>query len=230
MLNPKKSMIAVFGITKETGRVRNLRELIPCENCSLQACNYRRIPFKYSRTQIEDVHRLQPENKLIKFSYQEVNTDSLLNQNAKYKVSAKTLRKWADEKLLINVLKDNSVEAKFRYEGTTCSNMGHKIEFDYLIKLSSPSDGYKIVELNCNPACDDIGYTYMCEYLQYPEALMSDIESEKPLLNKQLNEVLNWERPFSPEGCYCNAESRQHKWGLVFEVLHFKLAQLENNY
>ena len=226
MLNPKKSMLAVFGITKETARVKNLRELIPCENCSLEACNYRRVPFKYSRAQIEDVSRLQPVTN--KISFESRDGQSPLNLNATYKVNPKTLKKWADERLKINFLKDSYIEARFRYEGTTCSNMGHKLEFDYQIKLSPPSEGYKIIELVCGPASDDNGHTYMCEYLQDPETLMSTIENEKPLLNKRLNEVLDWERPFNPEGCYCNSESREHKWGLVLEVLHYKLAQMES--
>ncbi len=27
--------------------------------------------------------------------------------------------------------------------------------------------------------------------------------------------------------CYCEAESRAHKWGLVLETIHFALARLE---
>jgi hypothetical protein len=226
MLNPKKSMLAVFGITKETARVKNLRELIPCENCSLEACNYRRVPFKYSRAQIEDVSRMQPVANNIPYEAQ--NRHTTLNLNANYKVNPKTLQKWANERLKIHFLEDESVEAGFKYEGTTCSNMGHKLEFDYTIKLSPSSEGYRIIELNCRPAADDNGHTYMCEYLQDSETLMSNIENEKPLLNKNLNEILEWKRPFNPEGCYCNSDSREHKWGLVLEVLHYKLAQIEN--
>jgi len=59
MLRPKKSLLAVFGITRQVNRVRNLAELIPCENCSMQSCQYRRAPYTYSRNRIEDVRRLQ---------------------------------------------------------------------------------------------------------------------------------------------------------------------------
>jgi len=65
----------------------------------------------------------------------------------------------------------------------------------------------------------------MCEYIKDPKALMNNIENEKPLFGKPLNDVLNWERQFSPEGCYCNSESRNHKWGLAFEVLHHTLVK-----
>jgi hypothetical protein len=53
MLRPKKSLLAVFGITRRVDRVRNLAELIPCESCSMPSCQYRRMPRKYFR-------RLQP--------------------------------------------------------------------------------------------------------------------------------------------------------------------------
>jgi hypothetical protein len=229
MLSPKKSLLAVFGITKETDRVKNIRELIPCENCSLHSCNYRRASFRYAHTQIEDVRKLQPDRNELYVNKQVVNKQTILNPNGNYKVNKKTLQKWADERLDINILHDDSVEARFRYEGTTCSNMGHKLEFEYLIKLSPPAQGYRIIDLQCSPAADDEGHSKMCEYLVDPEALMNSIGSEKPLLNRQLNEVLNWERSFSPEGCYCNYESREHKWGLVLEALHFKLALMETN-
>lgn len=59
MLKPKKSLLALFGITKHLDKTQNLRELIPCENCSLQNCQYRRKPYKFPRKQIEDVNDLQ---------------------------------------------------------------------------------------------------------------------------------------------------------------------------
>jgi hypothetical protein len=36
-----------------------------------------------------------------------------------------------------------------------------------------------------------------------------------------------WKRQFSPAGCYCDSFSREHKWGLVLEVIHYALAQYE---
>ncbi|MGB8317743.1 MAG: hypothetical protein WCE54_06445, partial [Ignavibacteriaceae bacterium] len=123
---------------------------------------------------------------------------------------------------------DNSVEAKFRYEGTTCSNMGRQIEFDYIINLSSPEDFYKIISMGCCPAQDNDGYKFMCEYINDSESILHSIEIEKPLIGKSINEILNWQYKFSPEGCYCKPESREHKWGLVLEVLHYALVQYEN--
>jgi hypothetical protein len=61
MLRPKKSLLAVFGVTRHLDRVRNLATLIPCENCSLPGCQYRRTPYRHSPPQNEDVRRLQGE-------------------------------------------------------------------------------------------------------------------------------------------------------------------------
>ena len=46
-------------------------------------------------------------------------------------------------------------------------------------------------------------------------------------MGRPLDEVLNWKRPYSPAACYCDGESRNHKWGLVLEVIHFALVQVE---
>ncbi len=115
MLKPKKSLLALFGITKNIEKVKKLSELIPCETCSLQGCKYRRTNYKYSRNPIEDVNKLQPGNNSLSN-----NPKQDLSKSAKYNVSLKALQKWSDERLNLRILKDNSIEAQFRYEGTTC--------------------------------------------------------------------------------------------------------------
>jgi hypothetical protein len=42
-LLPKKSLLAVFGLTRQTDGVRRRTELVACESCSLPACQYRRM-------------------------------------------------------------------------------------------------------------------------------------------------------------------------------------------
>ena len=68
----------------------------------------------------------------------------------------------------------------------------------------------------------------MCGYLNNAADLMSVIADEKPLLGKRLDEVVGWDRPHAPAGCYCEQAMRQHKWGLVSETIHFALVQLES--
>jgi hypothetical protein len=45
-LRPKKSLLAVFGLTRKTEGVRRLTEVVGCESCSLAACQYRRMTGK----------------------------------------------------------------------------------------------------------------------------------------------------------------------------------------
>ena len=227
MLHPKKSLLAVFGITSQLETVQRLMSLIPCENCSLQSCRYRRAPYRNSIPQIEDIRKLQSGRD----DRQGLNSekDSPLNPGAKYLTNARALRKWSQERLHLKVLEDRSVEARFRYEGTTCSNLGQVLEFDYHVKLGSPAEHYKVVAAECSPAPGDMGHTFMCQFLENAPLLMSSIQKEKPLLGRPLNDVLSWEREYNPSGCYCNAESREYKWGLVFEVLHYALAQQEKS-
>ncbi len=229
MLKPKKSMFAVFGITNERDKIKNLRELIPCETCPLNNCSYRRSPYKNNLNQIEDVSSLQPK---LNAAYDKsgikrnraVPAAGVLDPKAKYSVNPKALEKWRNNRLKVEMLPDSSVKAEFRYEGTTCSNLGRPIKFDYHIKLSSIEHGYKISELRCSPAEDDSGFESMCEYISAPEELMTSIEREKPLLGRPLNDILDWQRAFSPEGCFCSEDSRMHKWGIALEVLHYALA------
>ena len=225
MLRPKKSLLAVVGITHNLENARKLAKLIPCENCSLPSCDYRRGPYQHTRPQIEDVRYLRTngfgnpdEQKL---------TESVLTQNAKYSTNPKALRKWSDERLQLKVLEDDSVEAQFNYEGTTCSNMGRPLEFHYRVKLTPPGENYRIMEMSCAPAPSDIGHTYQCEYLADSAAFMRSITTEKPLLGQPLEDVVTWERPYNPSGCFCDADRRSHKWGLVFEVIHYALVQRE---
>jgi hypothetical protein len=45
MLRPKKSQLAVVGLTRDLEKARRFAGLIPCENCSLPNCRYRRTPY-----------------------------------------------------------------------------------------------------------------------------------------------------------------------------------------
>ena len=73
------------------------------------------------------------------------------------------------------------------------------------------------------PAPGDTGHTAMCQYVVNPVGLMTDIDREKPLSGERLSAVLSWQRNGSAAGCYCDSSSRDHKWGLVLETIHYAL-------
>lgn len=215
MLRPKKSLLAVFGLTRHAGRVRPLSQLSPCENCSYIGCHYRRSPYR--RIQ-------QAADPELRASAAAATDDLPLVRDAAYTVSVKALERWSAERLSLAVRSDGSIEALFQYDGTTCTNMGRPLRFHYHVTLGSRQDGYPIRGQSCNPAPGDEGHTSMCRYISDREGLMASIAHERPLLGEPLDAVVGWARPSSPAGCYCDADSRQHKWGLVLETIHYTLA------
>jgi len=213
MLRPKKSLLAVFGVTRHAERVRPLSELSPCESCSFAPCQYRRAPYRRSRQAPSDVPIADEAG---------VNP---LAADARYQVSVKALRRWSEDRLTLENDEDGGVAAVFRYEGTTCTNMGRPLRFHYHVRLGRREDGYPILDQSCAPAPDDDGHPAMCEYVRGGGALMAVIAAERPLQGRPLDEVVRWTRPSSPAGCYCEPDSRLHKWGLVLETIHFALAR-----
>jgi len=205
-LSPKKSLLAVFGVTPHVERVRRLTELVPCENCSFQPCQFRRAPY-----------RRAPRPTRAPAPSPDV--------SSAYAVNVRALRRWARERLSLDVHGDGTVDARFRYDGTTCTNMGRPLAFDYAVTLGPREDGYPILEQRCAPAPGDRNYTFMCEYLREGDRLMEAVARETPLLGQPLHAILTWRRPPALAACYCEAESRQHKWGLVLETIHYALKQ-----
>jgi hypothetical protein len=212
MLRPKKTLLAVFGLTRHAERLRRLTDLVPCESCSFGPCQYRRAPYwRAPRSWGEQVST----------------RIAVLDQDAAYSVNRKALKRWAEERLSMNMNPDGTLDVVFRYEGTTCTNMGRPLSFNYSVKLGARADGYPILEQRCVPAVGDTGHTAMCQYVENPAGLMAAIEREKPLSGERLNAVLAWRRTPSAAGCYCESLSRDHKWGLVLETIHYALAQKE---
>ncbi len=221
MLRPKKSLLAVFGVTANVEQAQRFARLVPCENCSLANCQYRRAPYKHSPPQLEDVRRLQGELR----NNPNGSIVPSLRPAPKYSVNARALRKWSQERLWLSTDDDGRVEARFRYEGTTCSSMGRPLTYDYHVRLQPPGEAYRIVAARCTPASDDIGHASQCEYLKDGDEFQRAIERDVPLLGQPLHEVFAWERSSNPAGCYCETSARLHKWGLVFEVIHFALTE-----
>ena len=214
MLRPKKSLLAVVGLRPRTGRALTSPKLVPCEACSFSPCQYRRIPYRNALGPTTAMAALPPRA-----------AGPTLTREARYTVNDRALKKWVQERVRIEVLPDGSLAARFRFDGTTCSNLGQPLAFDYAVTLSGPADGYTILHTDCRPAPGDEGHTRMCAYLGDAGALMQAIAGEKPLLGRPLNDVLDWTRTAAPSGCHCSADSRAHKWGLALEAIHYALAQ-----
>jgi hypothetical protein len=221
MLRPKKSLLAVFGLTRHTERVARLTNLIPCENCSYLPCQYRRAPYRKAPMNAD------PELSAISGDVpaEPAPAAVALDVDARYATNTKALERWARERLTLSTRPDGAIAAHFRYDGTTCTNMGRPLAFDYHLVLGPRDTGYVIREQRCEPAPGDDGYTRMCRYMSNREHLMGAIDREKPLAGHPLNDVLTWLRPSRSAGCYCEPDSRQHKWGWGLETIHFALSR-----
>ena len=86
MLRPKKSLLAVVGVTRNLEMARRFAKLIPCVNCSLPGCQYRRAPYVRALPQIEKVQGLQDDGPVAPGK-------SALTHNAKYSVNVRALQK-----------------------------------------------------------------------------------------------------------------------------------------
>jgi hypothetical protein len=219
MLRPRKSLLAVFGLTRHTERLRRLTDLVPCENCSFGPCAYRRVPYRRSGER----GLAQANDQLAS------NPVAVLDPHAVYTVNRKALGRWSKERLTLRSGPDGSLEAVFRYDGTTCTNMGRPLAFDYTVQLGPPADGYPIRAQYCAPAACDSGHAHMCQYLEDPQRLMNAIAAEQPLHGQPLDAIFAWQREPNVAGCFCEAASRQHKWGLVLETIHYALARNQRN-
>ena len=212
MLRPKKTLLAVFGLTRHTERLQRLTSLVPCESCSFGPCQYRRAPYKRApRSTAEPVHATDRRAGRRRGVHRESTSPRALDERAACDAPCA----------------DGSLEIDFRYDGTTCTNMGRPLTFIYNVKLGPRAEGYPIREQRCAPAAGDTGHTSMCKYIEDADSLMSAIEIEKPLNGERLNAVLGWRREPNAAGCYCEPSSREHKWGLVLETIHYALVQKE---
>ncbi len=205
MLRPKKSLLAVVGLAARTPEAIAVPRRVPCGTCSFSPCSYRRAPYRHAPAPASAAPAPAPA--------------------ASYSVNPRALRKWAEERVRLDYREGGAVEACFHFDGTTCSNLGRPLAFEYRVALRASGEGYTIVRANCRPAPGDEGHRAMCAYLTDGAALMKAIGQEQPLVGRPLADVLMWRRAAVPSGCYCSADSRAHKWGLALEVIHFALAR-----
>jgi hypothetical protein len=225
MLRPKKSLIAVFGLTRHVDRVRRLVDLVPCEECALERCQFRRRPHRRDAGLSGTAPPALQSDGTARSD--QAHVPPPLAPHPTYSVSAKALRRWAGERVTLHERADGSIAATFRYDGTTCTNTGRPIAWLYHVALGPRADGYRIQSQRSEPAADDLGHTFMCRFISQGPSLVAMIAEEAPLAGQRLDDVLSWPRAHAPAGCFCDADSRLYKWGLVLETIHYALGRLE---
>lgn len=203
MLRPRKSLLGVFGLAPAAPGAARPGET-PCVNCAFTPCAYRRAPYRHQVSAVRSAAVTPPVPG--------------------YATNRRALRKWAAERVRLAPQADGTVEAVFRFDGTTCSNMGRPLAFDYTVRLDAAQ---RIVASSCAPAAGDEGYQSTCAYLADPGRFLAEVAADHPLLGRPLDEVVGWIRPAVSTGCHCSADSRLHKWGLALEAIHYALRHHE---
>jgi hypothetical protein len=219
-LQPKKAQLALFGVAPRTGVNVRLAELIPCHSCSYSPCQYRRAPYRHTASCAGGAARIAPiapaaETTLL--------IPTPLRREARYAINEKALERWAKTRLRVEPNEKGGIKAQFRYDGSTCTNAGRQLAFDYTVWLSSPGNGYRILRVTCGPAADDTGNEHTCSYLHNREKYKAGWESPPLIVGRPLDDVLGWDAPIQASGCLCNEADRNHKWRLVLETLHYWL-------
>lgn len=229
MPRPKKVMLAIAGLAPDSPALRRDPDLVPCGGCGLEACTFRRVPYQHAPSIAIDRAFPPVAEEMARDASPSPTMEFPLTTDAVYTVNRRALRKWADERVRLDPRADGGWDALFRFDGSTCSNLGHPLAFDYRVELGPVEDGFPIRATSCTPADGDEGHRQMCAYLKDAEAVMGRIADPPPLLGQPLDAILHWDRQARQSGCYCDAGSRVHKWGLAFESIHFALVQQLTN-
>jgi len=146
-----------------------------------------------------------------------------MNAAPTYAFPIRALRRWRDERLTIADDVHGALRATFLFEGTTCGSIPFALT--YVVRLSAAEDGYRVIELGCDPVPGDEGHRRMCAYLENPTRLLDALKTEQSVLGLSLAEAIAWQPATSPAGCLCAESARNHKWLAVLHTIHFALAQ-----
>ena len=202
MLSPEHSQLALFGLGPAEVVQALEPSAIPCARCSMNPCSHRRTPFA-ADAPMPSVAALDADTP------------------SRYAYPDKALRRWSRELLTVDSLAGQSVRATFRPDCTTCSNMGVPFGFVYSIELGPRRDGYPIRKLACRPS--DTDYQSMCSCLEDPEGFPQAMISAPSFTGQPLAQALEWNPVVEPAGCLCRQPSRDHKWKIALQTVHYKL-------
>ncbi len=145
-----------------------------------------------------------------------------------YSFPEKALLRWSRRRLEWLPEMGRRRAARFRFDGTTCSNMGLSIGMSYYVELERRADGSAvIVACGCSPREGDRGYEGMCAYRTDPGGFAA-ASSEPPFeigatLGDALGDALGRRESSMSSGCLCTKADREHKWRIVLETIHFDL-------
>ena len=202
MLSPEHSQLALFGLGPGAVVAALEPGAMPCTGCRMDPCSHRRAPFA-GDTPAPAV------------------TASTADVASRYAYPDKALRRWSRDLLTVDSLGDHAVRATFRPDCKTCSNLGVPFGVDYSIELGPRRDGFPIRKLACRPSDSD--YQSMCSCLEDPDGFPGEMVSTPGFTGQPLGQALAWNPAVEPAGCLCRQPSRDHKWKIALQTVHYKL-------
>jgi hypothetical protein len=210
MLSPKKSQLAVIALAPRTPANLAAADQVPCQRCAWPNCRYRRVGY-------------QPVA---------AGTGVALRNGAtgapaavRYTVNVRALGKWAAERLDCSRRSDGTIDAVFRFDGTTCSNLGRPFTFAYRARFANSTGEPVLVRAECGPLDGDAGHRSMCAYLADAAQLERALAAETPPPGRTLHELIEAAPDHVVSGCHCGAGQRAHKWRLALETMHFAFSR-----
>ncbi len=130
------------------------------------------------------------------------------------------LERWARERLVLE-----GTRASFRFDGSTCCDMGRPLAVEITVELERDEAGWRIRGGGCAPAAGDTGCRAMCATLGPAESFFAEVSARQPLRGELLEAVREWNPAVDPAGCFCTASQQNHKWRLAYQTLLYKLEQ-----
>ena len=223
---PKKSLLAVFGLTRHVDRVRRLTDLSPVRELFVRACQYRRAPYRRAPQRGESgarghgVRTRQRRRSLRRL--RSIATRSTPSTPRRSSAGATSGCRWTCQR------RRHASTRSFRYEGTTCTQHGPPAAVPVPRHSSARAQrATRFASSTARPAAGDDGHTLHVPVHEQPRALDGgDRAGDDRCSASRSNDVLAWHAAGDARaGCYCEPDSRKHKWGLVLETIHFALAR-----
>ena len=152
-------------------------------------------------------------------------SDTGASKTRHYSFPERALSKWSRERLSLTGQTGERLDARFRFDGTTCSSLGSPLALNFDVELSVEGSGtYRVTACRCTPADGDTGHEAMCAFRARPGSFLTSLRGVPALRGQLLEEAALWRPTVSPGGCLCLRSDQNHKWSMVFQTLHYRLA------
>ncbi len=182
------------------------------------------LPMKSTLAAFGITHRTDLGELENYWTFHQQKSDASSTPPTTYAFPERALTRWREKRLSLTINPGGIIQAVFRTDGSTCTNMGIPLVFVYRVSLQKEADEeYRITDVSCAPAEENQGYQSMCAYLSGPDRFMTELKEYRPLVGKSLSEAVSWSVPTSPAGCLCTRPSQNHKWRIVLQTIHYAL-------